>query len=148
MTTITQLSTVTASSSKPPMSSSHQLPQTVATLEESTTLPKPSSNRRDLVIGVGVSLSFTVAALSVLGILLLRQRRRKRHARKTMSDYAKSWLRNSNGIKKAQLIHGIPRELSATAIGPNELHCQHIIEAGTGHRVAVIFPVDGNNPCS
>lgn len=133
MTTTTQSSTEDASSNRPPASITPQVPQTITSPESSPTSPQPSSNKRDFAIGVGVGLPVAVAALSILGFLLLRERRRQRHAEKTASDDAKAKHRNGEGIAKAEFIDGIPRELSSTAIGPNELHCQQIYEAGSGN---------------
>ncbi|KAL8932040.1 MAG: hypothetical protein Q9216_006988, partial [Gyalolechia sp. 2 TL-2023] len=55
-----------------------------------TTLsPSPaSSTQREVTIGVGVGVPLAVAALSVLGFLLLREYRRRKHAEKLASDVA------------------------------------------------------------
>lgn len=132
--TTTQVSTATASISRPSASTTKQIPQTVATTVDPGTSSKPSSNKRDLTIGVGVGLPVTIIALTILGIFLLRQRRRKRHAEGATSNGQSNWVRNSHGITATEFIDGIPRELSATAIGPNELHCSYIHEAGNGDR--------------
>lgn len=135
VTTSLRASTVGATASR----SSVTVTQTQAA---AATSANSGSRKHDVAIGVGAGVPIAVAALSILGILLFREHKRREHAEKVVENHASI---NRQAVGSQGQADGwqswphsgldgphIARELSSTPAPLKELQSRQIHEAGNG----------------